>query len=94
MLRVTSGSCQTVFTRQEIPYGCKKGRSSLRPGYGGLRPPWGQSLLRSCLAARSFPPPPPANGCALCGHLTFRADPVSDIDRPSDENNRPRHLRV
>src|SRR6266536_3199457 len=30
------------------------------PGYGGLRPPWGQSLLRSCLAAHSFPPPPPA----------------------------------
>src|SRR5258708_20878508 len=29
-------------------------------GYGGLRPPWGQSLLRSCLAAHSFPPPPPA----------------------------------
>src|SRR6266851_4657114 len=26
----------------------------------GLRPPWGQSLLRSCLAAHSFPPPPPA----------------------------------
>src|SRR3984893_15636759 len=23
-------------------------------------PPWGQSLLRSCLATRSFPPPPPA----------------------------------
>ncbi|SRR6266851_4239853 len=30
------------------------------PGYGGLRPPWGQSLLRSYLATRSFPPPPPA----------------------------------
>src|SRR5260221_7217571 len=30
------------------------------PGYGGLRPPWGQSLLRSFLASRSFPPPPPA----------------------------------
>src|SRR5216684_133479 len=30
------------------------------PGYGGLRPPWGQSLLRSYLAAHSFPPPPPA----------------------------------
>src|SRR5258707_3787484 len=26
----------------------------------GAAPPWGQSLLRSCLAAHSFPPPPPA----------------------------------
>src|SRR3979490_2277719 len=26
----------------------------------GAAPPWGQSLLRSYLAARSFPPPPPA----------------------------------
>src|SRR5438874_10269406 len=25
----------------------------------GAAPPWGQSLLRSCLAAHSFPPPPP-----------------------------------
>src|SRR5438270_193874 len=27
----------------------------------GAAPPWGQSLLRSCLAAHSFPPPPPLN---------------------------------
>src|SRR5258708_3163085 len=26
----------------------------------GAAPPWGQSLLRSCLAPHSFPPPPPA----------------------------------
>src|SRR5205807_8346614 len=26
----------------------------------GAAPPWGQSLLRSCLASHSFPPPPPA----------------------------------
>src|SRR5258708_15329933 len=26
----------------------------------GAAPPWGQSLLRSCLAAHSSPPPPPA----------------------------------
>src|SRR3981081_3650812 len=29
----------------------------------GAAPPWGQSLLRSCLAAHSFPPPPPATCC-------------------------------
>src|SRR3982074_3665138 len=26
----------------------------------GAAPPWGQSLLLSCLAPHSFPPPPPA----------------------------------
>src|SRR5438132_942228 len=30
----------------------------------GAAPPWGQSLLRSCLAAHSFPPPPPPRGRA------------------------------
>src|SRR5207253_2695082 len=29
----------------------------------GAAPPWGQSLLRSYLASRSFPPPPPATCC-------------------------------
>src|SRR3982074_1281691 len=32
----------------------------------GAAPPWGQSLLRSCLAAHSFPPPPPLIGGDGC----------------------------
>src|SRR6266567_7510154 len=34
----------------------------------GAPPPWGQSLLRSCLAAHSFQPPPPATCCPPSGH--------------------------
>src|SRR5258708_30510740 len=30
----------------------------------GPAAPWGQSLLRSCLAAHSFPPPPPLDGAS------------------------------
>src|SRR5712692_1642500 len=35
---------------------------------GALRAPWGQSLLRSFLASRSFPPPPPATCCPPSEH--------------------------
>src|SRR6266852_7588901 len=39
----------------------------------GAAPPWGQSLLRSCLAAHSFPPPPPhEGGFARLGLPQFR----------------------
>ena len=33
----------------------------------GAAPPWGQSLLRSCLAAHSFPPPPPRDVLSAFG---------------------------
>src|SRR6266550_1747729 len=35
----------------------------------GAAPPWGQSLLRSCLASHSFPPPPPAYVLPALGTL-------------------------
>src|SRR5438034_2718689 len=38
-------------------------------GLWGLRPPWGQSLLRSFLAAHSFPPPPPLDGASPAGDV-------------------------
>src|SRR5260370_3370722 len=41
----------------------------------GAAPHWGQSLLRSCLAAHSFPPPPPhEGGFARLGLPQFRRD--------------------
>src|SRR5712692_8887102 len=39
----------------------------------GPAAPWGQSLLRSCLAAHSFPPPPP-HEVALRAILLARSD--------------------
>src|SRR5216684_2893628 len=42
----------------------------------GAAPPWGQSLLRSCLAAHSFPPPPPLDG----------ASPASTVSLPNRLN--------
>src|SRR4030081_1664251 len=33
----------------------------------GAPPPWGQSLLRSCLASHSFPPPPPRDALSAVG---------------------------
>src|SRR5205823_3405207 len=38
----------------------------------GAAPPWGQSLLRSCLASHSFPPPPPATCYARAERRTCR----------------------
>src|SRR5437870_6660889 len=63
---------------------------SLLPGYGGLRPPWGQSLLRSCLAAHSFPPPPPATCYPRSGHPSGR----SLRKLGSAKRAKPRHAGV
>src|SRR5260370_9962968 len=47
---------------------------------GACGPPWGQSLLRSCLAAHSSPPPPPAYVLSAFG------TPVKPIRLP------PKHI--
>src|SRR5207244_5702427 len=60
----------------------------------GAAPPWGQSLLRSCLATHSFPPPPPLNGCACRAHPTFRADPSLTFTIPGTRDNFSHHIRV
>src|SRR4030081_1664253 len=54
----------------------------------GAAPPWGQSLLRSYLTARSFPPPPSLDGASPTSHF-----PASDTV-PSETNRPIRHLSL
>src|SRR5229473_1174817 len=54
----------------------------------GAAPPWGQSLLRSCLAAHSFPPPPPAHVLSALGTRFIPICFTQDLVH-SDRVNRP-----
>src|SRR5712664_1402493 len=68
------------------------------PGYGGLRPSWGQSLLRSCLAAHSFPPPPPATCCPRsergeCRCVCARTPSTCCIGRPYRNRQSPKRAK-
>src|ERR1700716_864544 len=48
----------------------------------GAAPPWGQSLLRSCLASHSFPPPPPLTAARGAPPKRFRTDPSVAVTVP------------
>jgi hypothetical protein len=56
---------------------------------GALRAPWVQSLLRSCLAARSFPPPPPA-----AWHPAVSASPVYTPEVPAARSDVSERRRI
>src|SRR5258708_20583365 len=61
----------------------------------GAAPPWGQSLLRSCLASHSFPPHPPRTCCPHSEHCSRRHGPGETLPlvHGSHRSVQPRDIR-